>query len=184
MEGLFREAVTAVASDHCTTSPTSCNIDIIDNTNRRRSQNSACYRVSSTPNHTHRRSDDVIFDASSVYVIPEYPNALGDTQMEIAFAVTLPFSLTLVSGATDYFIPQSTLLSLGLDLSPVLAETTGAYIIGISAYQPRAESSPASLWSQIGVAVTVPSVILTLLLLGIPTGQVLHIMRTHYSIYH
>ena len=91
--------------------------------------------------------------------------------MEIAFAVTIPFSLTLVPGETDYFVPQSTLLSLGLNLSPLLAESTGAYVIGISAYQPREDQSPASLWSQIRVGVTVPSVILILLLLGIPTGS-------------
>ena len=105
-----------------------------------------------------------------MYIIPEFPKGLDDSEMEIAFAVTIPVSLSLVSGVTDHFIPQSALLSLSLNLSPVLAESTGAYIIGISAYQPRTEESSPSLWSQIWVGVTVPSLILLLLLIGIPTG--------------
>ena len=89
--------------------------------------------------------------------------------MEIAFAVTIPFSVTLTSDTSNYFIPQSTLLSLGLELSPLLAESTGAYIIGISAYRPVKEGRATSPWPLV-VGVTIPSLILTLLLLGIPTG--------------
>lgn len=110
-----------------------------------------------------RRSKDPLFYESSTYIVPDYPREVSDSQLEIAFAVTLPSSVTLVSGVVDYFIPQSTLLSLGLELSPVLAELSGAYIIGMSAYKPTDLPITASLWSQIGVQVTVPSVLLGLI---------------------
>lgn len=71
-----------------------------------------------------------------------------------------------MSGVTDYFIPQSTLLSLGLKLSPVLAELSGAYIIGMSAYKPTEVPTAPSIWSQVAIGIAVPSALLGLIVLA------------------
>lgn len=63
-------------------------------------------------------------------------------------------------------MPQSTLLSLGLELSRVLADLSGAYIIGISAYQPRKVPTTTSIWTQVAVGIAIPSALLGLIVLA------------------
>ena len=117
-----------------------------------------------------RRSVDVLFDESNVHIIPDYPQAVSEQQMEIAFAVGLPSSVTVVEGVSEHVIPQSTLLLIALQLSPVLAELSGAYVIGISAYQTTGPPSTADNMSQIVSGVVVPSVLLMLTICGLIVG--------------
>lgn len=163
-----------VGNDHCTSTPSSCNIHEDSIANRRKKLAIICVEFSLIFLHTTcilcRRSEDVIFDETSTYIIPGYPQRLSDSQIEIAFAVIVPFSVTLTSDTVDYFIPQSTLLTLGLELSPVLAELSRAYIIGISAYQPTTQQRSPSLWSQIGAAVTISSILIIFIILSVSIG--------------
>lgn len=89
--------------------------------------------------------------------------------MEIAFAVGLPSSVTVMEGVTEHVIPQSTLLLIALQLSPVLAELSGAYVIGISAYQTTEPPSTDNM-SQIVSGIVVPSVLLVLTICGLIIG--------------
>ena len=119
---------------------------------------------------SYRRTEDegdVIFNENSTYIIPDYPQAVGDTQIEVAFAVSLPLTVALLAGATEYFIPQQTLLSVGLELSPVLAELSGAYIIGISAYQPTQAPTTVSKLLLIGAGIVVPLLLIVLIILSV-----------------
>ena len=169
LEQSFQEAVVIVANDTCTTSPGSCNINEDSISDRRtRLDTSQCYRVSHNAIHL-RQSEDAIFDESSTYIIPDYPQALSDSKIEIAFAVAIPAFITLTPDTANHFIPQSTLLSMGPQLSSVLAELSGAYIVGMSVYLPTRDEGRSD-WSQFGITLTVLSVVFILLLLGALIG--------------
>ena len=100
-----------------------------------------------------------------MHVVPGYPQSLNENQIEIAFAVAIPASVTLQSNVTHRFIPQSTLLLVGLQLSPVLATSSGSYIIGISVYQPAQTQD-----SLIVTAIVILFTLLGLIVAGVLAG--------------
>ena len=100
-----------------------------------------------------------------MHIVPDYPQELNQNQIEIAFAVALPAFVTLQPNVTHHFIPQSTLLLVGLQLSPVLATLSGSYIIGISAYKPTPPQD-----SQIVTGIAIVFTLLGLIIVGVLAG--------------
>ena len=108
-----------------------------------------------------RRRDSAAlqFTADNVMILPGYPQAIANS-LEVAFALRLPDDVTVVDLSKPALVPQSTLLTIGLDMTVPLAERTGVYVVGISAYEPPAPPTSNNLPLVLGTVV--PSVLLLL----------------------
>lgn len=68
----------------------------------------------------------MVFTLADILLLPDFPRAIGNS-LEVGFGLSFPYpSVGLV--------PQATLLSITLEMSPVLAERTGTYVVGISVW--------------------------------------------------
>ena len=99
----------------------------------------------------HRRdSETVVFTPNDVLLLPDYPQAIGDS-LEVGYALVHSVGL----------VPQATLLSISIEMSPVLAERTGANVVGIGAWVAVSEEEGGGLNTALGTAI--PATVILLL---------------------
>ena len=99
------------------------------------------------------------FSTDDVMILPGYPQAIADA-LEVAFTLRLPDGVTLADLSQPALVPQSALLTIGLDMTVPLAERTGVYVVGISVYEPPALPSSNKLPLILGTAVPAGLVLL------------------------
>ena len=99
----------------------------------------------------HRRdSETVVFTPDDVLLLPDYPRAIGDS-LEVGYALVHSVGL----------VPQATLLSISIEMSPVLAERTGANVVGIGIWVAVSEEEGGGLNTALGTAI--PATVILLL---------------------
>ena len=99
------------------------------------------------------------FSADHVLILPGYPQDIADS-LSVAFALRLPDDIVIADLSRPALVPQSTLLTIGLDMTVPLAERTGVYVVGISAYEPPV--TPTSDKVPLILGTVIPSVLLLL----------------------
>ncbi len=84
----------------------------------------------------------------------------------MAFTLSIPDSYTLLGGLTTPLVPQATLLTICLGMSPSLVEDTGAYVLAISVYEPPGQVSRSSVDQELILGITIPAAVFLLLFAG------------------
>ncbi len=111
----------------------------------------------------------ILFTASDVLVLSSYPKAVSGN-LHVVFALRIPDPFTLVDSSAPALVPRATLIIICLSMSPSLVESTGAYVLGISIYEPPEYVSDTSIDQEVILGTTIPAVILLLALAGISVG--------------
>ena len=108
----------------------------------------------------HRRdSETIVFTLDDVLLLPDYPRAIDDS-LEVGYALVHSVGL----------VPQATLLSISIEMSPVLAERTGANVVGIGPWVAVSEEEGGGLNTALGTAL--PATVILLLFTALAAGYV------------
>ena len=107
-----------------------------------------------------RDSHTVVFTPSDILLLPGYPRAIGSS-LEVGFGLSFP-------DPSAGLVPQATLLSISLAMSPALAERTGTYVVGISVWVADPEERGLGLAAILGTAI--PAALLLLLFTALAVG--------------
>lgn len=91
-----------------------------------------------------------MFTPDDVLLLPDYPQVLEDS-LEVGYALLHSVGL----------VPQATLLSISIEMSPVLAERTGANVVGIGVWVAASEEEEGGLTTALGTAI--PATVILLL---------------------
>lgn len=90
----------------------------------------------------------------------------------MALALSIPDPYTLLDSLTAALVPQPTLLIICLGMTPSLVDSTGAYVLAISIYEPPTQPSKSSVDQELILGTVIPAVVLLLLITGISAWYV------------
>ena len=91
-----------------------------------------------------------MFTPDDVLLLPDYPRVLEDS-LEVGYALVHSVSL----------VPQAALLSISIEMSPVVATRTGANVVGIGVWVAVSEEEEGGLTTALGTAI--PATVILLL---------------------